>query len=323
MKRRALLAACVAVLMVGTLPAQAQNRYPERPLRLVVPYAPGGVADITARMVTAKMSLAMGQQVMVENRPSAGGIVAAETVAKADPDGYTLLHMNSGYPISVSLFKSLPFDIVKDFAPVSRMGSFDVLIVTDTSSSLNNVRDLIAAANAEPGKFNIGSINVGSTQNLAAEYFKGVSGIQAPVIPFKGTPTMIAALKSKDIQAAFEIVAPVMALVKSGQLKALGSSGAERFPGLPNVPTVRESGFPSYQVTAWNAVVVPAKTPRDIVDRLNREMNAALALPEVRQRFQELGMNVHGGTTEELRELISSEITKWAKVVETAKIEKQ
>ncbi len=324
---RAVLAIrALAAILVWCLAPQsgwAQGKYPERPIRLIVGYAPGGVADLTARLMAQKLSASMGQQVIIENRPSAGGIIAAETVAKAEPDGYTLLHMNSGNAISVSLFKSLPFDIIRDFASVSRMGSFDIVVFTNKDSPLNDVKDLISTAKASPDKFNIGSINIGSTQHLAAEYFKGVTGLNVPIIPFKTTPALIMAIKSNDIQAAFEVIAPVMPFIKSGDLKALAVSADRRFPGIPSVPTVRESGFPTYQVTAWNAIAVPTKTPRAIIERLNKEINTALAQPDIRKRFQELGMNVHGGTPEELDELLASEIAKWGNIIAAAKIEKQ
>ena len=315
-----ILMGCFAAAVFSSVHAQP---YPSKPIRIVVGYAPGGVADITARLMAQKLSVSLGQQVIIDNRPGAGGIVAADAVAKAEPDGYTLLHMNSGNAISVSLFKSLPFDIVRDFAPVSRMGSFDIVLVANKDSPLNNVRDLISAARTNPDKFNIGSINIGSTQHLAAEFFKGLVGLSVPTIPFKSTPALLAAVRSNDIQVAFEIIAPVMPLVKSGELKALAVSSNQRFPGIASVPTVIESGIPGYQVTAWNAIAAPAKTPREVIERLNREINAALAQPDIRQRFQDLGMNTHGGTPEDLQQLLASEIARWRDVVAAARIEKQ
>jgi len=312
----------IALFTVVSTAALAQG-YPTRPVRLVVPFAAGGVADITARVVSQQMSSAMGQQVLVENRPSAGGIVASEAVAKAEPDGYTLLFLTNGNAVSVSLFKSLPYDTVRDFAPVSTVGFFDLVLVVDFNSKIGSVRDLVAYSKDNPNKLNIATINPGSTQNLAAELFKSMSGIDAQVVPFKATPAVVTALKGGDVQAAFEILAPVMALIKGGALRALAVTSEKRFSGLPEVPTIAESGVPGYQASSWNAVAAPAKTPKPVLERLNREINAAVAAPEVRKRLGELGVDARAGTPEALHELLVSEIAKWKGVIERAKIEKQ
>lgn len=311
-----------AALAAATSMATAQN-YPTHPVRIVVPFAAGGVADITARVLAQKMSENMGQQVLVENRPSAGGIIASEAVAKADPDGYALLFMTNGNAVSVSLFKSLPYDTVKDFAPVSTVGFFDLVLVVDSASKVGSVRDLIAFAKANPNKVNIGTINIGSTQNLAAELFKSMSGIDAQVVPFKATPSVITALKGNDVQAAFEILAPVLPQIKGGALRAVAVTSEKRYAGLPDVPTIAESGVPGYQASSWNAVAAPAKTPRSVIDRLNREVNAAVAAPEVRKRLGELGVDARGSTSEALGKLLASEIAKWHGVIERAKIQPQ
>jgi len=312
-----------AALLAATATAVGAQSYPARPVRLLVPFAAGGVADITARVVSQQMSAAMGQQVLVENRPSAGGIVASEAVAKAEPDGYTLLFLTNGNAVSVSLFKTLPYDTVGDFAPVSTVGFFDLVLVVDSASKIGSVRELLAYSKANPNKLNLGTINPGSTQNLAAELFKSMSGIDAQVVPFKATPAVITALKSNDVHAAFEILAPVMAQIKGGALKALAVTSDKRFAGLPDVPTVAESGVPGYQASSWNAVAAPAKTPKPVIERLNREVNAAVVLPEVRKRLGELGVDARGGTPEALHDLLVSEIAKWKAVIERAKIEKQ
>ena len=289
----------------------------------MVPFAAGGVADITARVLSQKMSETLGQQVLVENRPSAGGIVASEAVAKAEPDGHTLLFITNGNAVSATLFKSLPYDTVNDFAPVSTVGFFDLVLVVDSASRIGSVRELIAFARANPNKFNVGTINPGSTQNLAAELFKSMAGVDAQVVPFKATPAVIVALKGNDVQAAFEFLTPVLPQIKGGTLRALAVTSAKRFPGLPDVPTVAESGVPGYQASSWNGVAAPAKTPRPVIERLNREVNAALADPEVRKRLSALGVEVRPGTPEALRELLVAEIAKWKVVIERAKIPKQ
>jgi tripartite-type tricarboxylate transporter receptor subunit TctC len=316
---RSLLAVALAAAAISAL---AQT-YPTRPVHLLVPFAAGGVADITARVVSQQMSTAMGQQVLVENRPSAGGIIASEAVAKADPDGYTLLFLTNGNAVSVSLFKSLPYDTLADFAPVSTVGFFDLVLVVDYASKIGSVRELIAYSKANPNKVNLGTINPGSTQNLAAELFKSMSGIDAQVVPFKATPAVITALKSNDVQVAFEILAPVMALIKGGALKALAVTSDKRYAGLPDVPTVAESGIPGYQASSWNAVAAPAKTPKAVLERLNREVNAAAAAPAVHARLAELGVEARGGTPQALHDLLVSEIAKWKAVIERANIEKQ
>lgn len=321
-KLAGVLCVSIAALVVGAGPAAAQG-YPTKPVRLVVGFGAGGVADITARIVAQKLSEALGQQVIVDNRPSAGGIVAAETVAKAEPDGHTLLLLSNGNAVSVSLFKSLPYDTVADFAPVSTLGFFDLVLVANGDSTLNSVQDLISVAKAHPEKFNIGTINIGSTQHLAAELFRSMAGLSVATVPFKGTPAVVTALKSNDVQVAFEILAPVIAQIKGGSLKALAVTSDRRFSGLPNVPTVMESGLPNYQVASWNAIAVPAKTPRAIVERLNKEITAILAEPEVQRRFLDLGVNARASSPDGLKALLVREIAKWREVSDKARIEKQ
>lgn len=318
-----LLRSLFAVAFAAAASIASAQTYPARPVKLLVPFAAGGVADITARVLAQKMSETMGQQMLVENRPSAGGILASEAVAKAEPDGYTLLFITNGNAVSASLFKSLPYDAVADFAPVSTVGFFDLVLVVNSDSKIGSVRDLMAFAKANPNKLSIGTINIGSTQNLAAELFRSMSGIDALVVPFKATPAVITALKGGDVQVAFEILAPVLGQIRGGSLKPLAVTSERRYAGLPNVPTVAESGVPGYQASSWNGVAAPSKTPRAIVDRLNREVNAAAAAPEVRQRLQDLGVEARAGTPEALGALLVAEIAKWKAVIERAKIERQ
>ena len=323
MKRIHRVLQCLCAAGAAAASGALAQAYPAHPVKIVVPFAAGGVADITARVLSQKMGESMGQQVIVENRPSAGGIVASEAVAKAEPDGYTLLFITNGNAVSASLFKSLPYDTVKDFAPVSTVGFFDLVLVVDSASRISSVRELIAAARASPNKLNIGTINIGSTQNLAAELFKSMAGIDVQVVPFKATPAVILALKGGDVQVAFEILAPVMAQIKGGALKPLAVTSDKRFPGLLEVPTVAESGVPGYQASSWNGVAAPARTPKPVIDRLNREVSAAVAAPEVRNRLQELGVDARAGTPEALGALLAAEIVKWRMVIERARIEKQ
>jgi tripartite-type tricarboxylate transporter receptor subunit TctC len=321
-KFRALLALAAGLLLVATAARATAQSYPTKPIRLVVAYAAGGAGDISARLIAQKLSAALGQQVIVDNRPSAGGIIAAEIVARAEPDGYTLLHTTYGHAVSVALFKSLPYDLERDLAPVSPMGFFDILILVNKGSALNHVRDLVRAANAAPDRFNVGTVSIGSGQHMAAELFKATAGVNLTIVPFKSTPALVTALLGNEVQAAFEIGAPVMAQVKPGDLKALAVSSKKRFSGLPDVPTVQESGVANYDVIAWNGIAAPAKTPRPIIDRLNREINAALAAPDVRRRLQDLGIDARGGTPEELAAMMNKEIARWKKLAADARLEK-
>jgi tripartite-type tricarboxylate transporter receptor subunit TctC len=319
------LKTALAALVLGAAfaaPVHAQN-FPTKPIRIIVGFAAGGVADVTARVVAEKLSTQLGQQVLVENRPSAGGIVAAEAVAKADPDGYTLLLMSNGNAVSASLFKSLPYDTLADFAPVSTLGFFDIAVVVNADSKINSMKELLAYAKANPGKLNIGTINVGSTQHLSAELFKAMAGVDAVTVPFKGSPAVVTALRSNDVQVAFDMLAPIMPQAKGGAVKILAITSDQRFPGLPDVPTVAESGVTGYQASSWNAIAAPAKTPRPIIDRLSKEIATVLAMPDVKERLQGLGVTARASTPEQTRQLLATDVEKWRRVIETAKIEKQ
>jgi tripartite-type tricarboxylate transporter receptor subunit TctC len=318
--RRSLLLA--ATLSIVASMAHAQN-YPSKSLRIVVPFGAGGVADLTARTVAQKMSEGLGQAVVIENRPGAGGIVAAETVAKAEPDGYTLLLMSNANAVSAGLFKTLPFDPVKDFTPVSLMGTFDLAIVTSAESRFNTLPELLAWAKANPGKLNVGSINIGSTQHLTAELFKSAAGLDAQVVPFNGTPAVITALRGGQIDVAVEVLSPVMPQIKGGVLKALAVTGNQRNAALPQVPTAKESGVPNLLSSSWNGLGVPAKTPAAVVERLNKEVNAALQNPAVKQKLLELNVTPYGTTPAQAQDWLQSEIKRWGDVIQKAGIQKQ
>src|SRR6267142_4802103 len=311
-----------ALLACASGSALAQN-YPAQPVKILLPYAAGGVADITARVVGQKLSQQLGQPVIIDNRPSAGQIVATEAAMKAEPDGYTLLWLNQGHAISVSMFKSLPYDPVRDFAPISTVGFFGLALVVNSDSPYRSVKDFIAAAKASPGKLNVGTTSIGGTQFIAAELFKSMAGLEFQTVPFKATPAIITAVKGKDLDGMVEILAPVIPHIKSGSLRALGVTFDHRFAGLPEVPTLAEAGVPGYEASAWNGVAAPAKTPRAIIERLNREISAAVAVPELKQRLQDLGVDARASSPEAMRELLVSETAKWKAVVERAKIEKQ
>ena len=310
------------VLLLNVAGALAQS-YPAQPIKILLPYATGGVADITARVLAQKLSEQMHEQVIIDNRPSAGQIVASVAVKNAEPDGYTLLWLNGGHAVSGSLFNSLPYDPVKDFAPVSTVGFFGMALLVNSDSPYKTVKDLIAAAKGNPGKFNIGTTSIGSTQYISAELFKSMAGLDFQTVPFKATPMIVTAVKGHDLQAMMEFLAPTLSHIQSGSMRALGVSFGSRFAGLPDVPTIAEAGVPGYEATSWNAVAAPAKTPKAVIDRLNREINAAIAVPDLRQRLIGLGVEPRAGTPEQLHDLLVSETAKWKKVIEAAHIPKQ
>ena len=294
--------------------------YPLRPIRIVLPYGAGGNSDIVARVLAQHLSDSLRQQVIVDNRPGAGGIIATEIARQAAPDGYTLLWLNTGHAVSVSLYKSLPYDPVRDFLPVSTVGYSALALVVSAASSMRSVKDLIASARASPAKFNIGVTFVGSTNHLSAELFKSMAGIDVPVVPFKTTPALIAGVGGNEAQAIFEFIPPVLPLVSSGSLRALAVTSDSRSATLPGVPTLAEAGLPGYEASAWNGVAVPARTPQAVVARLNREINAIVSVPAVKQRLQELGVDARGSTSESFHELLVADIAKWRRVIEKAKI---
>lgn len=322
-----MIAARVALpllLALFALPAQAQGRsFPSRPIRVVVPFGPGGVGDLVARAIAPKVSEGLGQQVVIENKPSAGGVVAAQTVARADPDGHTLLLVSNGNAVSQALFKSLPYDPLNDFSMISSAAFFGLAILVHPESGMKTVKDLIAAAKAQPGKINVATIGIGSTQHLAAELFKSTAGVDVQIVPYKATGEVITAVKNRDAQVIFEFLAPTLSHIKSGGLKALAVTTAKRFSGLPDVPTAIESGLKGYDVASWNGLAAPAKTPRAVVERIHQEVVKAVASPDVQQRLLQLGVEARASTPEQLSELFVSESRRWSRVVEMAKIPKQ
>lgn len=317
-----LLAALGVGLALMCLLAQAQN-FPTKPVRIVVPFGAGGVADLTARIVAQKLSESLGQAVVIDNRPGAGGVVAGDMVAKADPDGYTLLLMSNGTAVSAGLFKALPFDTLRDFAPISTLATFDIALVTSADSKFRTLGELLAFAKANPGKLNLGTINIGSTQNLAAEMFKTAAGVDLQIVPFNGTPALITALRGGQLDAAVEILGPVMPQIQAKALRPLAVTGRERSPLLPEVPTVAESGMKGFAVSSWNALAAPAKTPRSVIARLNKDVQAAVNTPDVRKKLHDLNVEAQGSSPEQAAELLASEIKRWGDVIVRAKIPTQ
>ncbi|MFM1764522.1 MAG: hypothetical protein RIU71_285 [Pseudomonadota bacterium] len=303
--------------------AVGQQAYPNKPIKIVVPFGAGGVADLTARTVAQKLGDNMGQSIVIENKPGAGGVVATDAVAKSAPDGYTLLLMSNATAVSAGLFKSLPYDAEKDLTPLSILGTFDIAIVVPQESKFANLGDLLSFAKANPGKLNIGSINVGSTQHLAAELFKSTAGIDAQVVPFNGTPAVLTALRGGQIDVGVEILAPVLPQIKGQALRALAVTGDKRAAALPQVPTAKEAGVRSLYAASWNALAAPSKTPRDIVQRLNQEIQNALNAPDVRKKLIDMNVEPQPSSLQQAAELLSSETKRWGEVIQRAGIPKQ
>ncbi len=318
------LCAGLTIAVVAATSAHAQT-YPTKPIKIVVPNAAGGAADITARTVGQKLSEALGQSVVVENKASAGGIVAGEQVSRADADGHTLLLISSGTAVSAALFKSLPFDTVKDFTPVSKLADFDLGIVVSETGRFKTVAELLAYGRANPGKLNIGTPQVGTTQNLAAELFKSSAGFEFQIVPFNGTPPVITALRGGELDAMIDILGPLMTQIKARALRPVAVLGDKRSPLLADVPALRESGgtLSQFNVGSWNGLAVPSKTPKAVVARLNKELQTILANPEVVKKLSDLSLHAQSSTPEQTAELLGSEIKRWSDVIVRAKIEKQ
>ena len=321
-RRHVMLSALTAVAVFAA-PAAMSQAFPGKPLRIVVPFAAGGAGDLTARIVAAELSQSLGQPVTIENRPGAGGVVAAETVARAEPDGHTMFLMSNGTAVTASLFKSLPYDTLKDLAPVSTLGTFDLAVLVPADSPFKTLGELVAFAKANPNKLNIGSINIGSTQNLAAELFKSSAEIDAQVVPFKATPELIGALRGKQVDVGVEILGPALTQIKAGAFRALAVTGKKRSSVLPDVPTAVEAGVKGFQASSWNALAVPGKTPRPVIDRLNKDILAALAKPEVKKKLADLNIDADQSTPDEAAQLLASDIKRWGAVIEKAGIPKQ
>lgn len=322
--RRQLLQTLCAGLLLACGLSHAQPAFPGKPLRIVVPFGAGGVADLTARTVAQKMSEGLGQPIVIDNKPGAGGIVAAETVTKAEPDGYTLFLMSNGTAVSAGLFKSLPFDPRKDLAPVSLLGLFDMAVLVPENSPHKTLADLLAWGRANPGKMNLGTINIGSTQNLAAELFRSQANLLAQVVPYNGTPAVINALRGGQIDAAVEILGPVKPQIQAKALRALAVMGDTRHDDLPGTVLVSsQPGLSNFNVSSWNALAVPARTPAAVIARLNQEAQKALANPEVKKRLADLNVTAKHSSPEQLGRLLDADIARWSDVIQKAGIPKQ
>ncbi len=313
------VAAFCGALLFSAIPATAQQNYPARPIRLVVPFAPGGGADISARTIAAKLSDRFKQQVVVDNRPGAGGNLGTELAARATPDGYTLLLASSSYGANPALYK-LSYDPITGFEAITLVSQQPFIFVVHPAVPARSVREFISYAKANPGKLNYLSSGAGGIQHLSTELFKSMAGVDIVHIPYRGGASGQTDLLSNQIQVEFATILSTLPLVKNNQLRLLAVTTAVRSPATPDTPTIAEAGVPGYSVSGWYAVFAPAGTPRAIVDVLNREIVGLLQAPDVRQRLAAEGSIVAAGTPLQLTEHVRQEVSKWTRLVKEANI---
>ncbi len=320
---RSRLAYPVLTLVFGLAlagPAVAQE-FPSRTVKIVMGFGAGGLGDIAGRAIGEVMSKSISQPVIIENMPGAGGATAALAVARAAPDGHSMLWVSSQNAIAPSMFKAMPYDWSRDFTPIGPMATFAFVLFVHKDSPLKTVQDVIAAAKKEPDKFNFGSIAVGTAQNLSTLQFVSMAGLKVPTVPFRTTGEVMTGLISGNIQAAFETIPGAIGQINAGQMRAIGVSSSKRNPFLPDVPTIAESGVPNYLTYSWNGMVLPAKTPLNVVMRVYKEINSAIATPEIQKRFRELIMEPRTGTPEDLQKIYETDVTVWRNIITEAKIQ--
>ena len=322
--RARILAVALAGLMLvaGGAALHAQARYPERPVRIVLPYGPGGVADVTMRLVAQQLSDRMGKNFYIENRPGAGGIIAGRAVLSSAADGYTFFLTGNGNAISESLFKSLPYSMDKDFTSVATLAQFEILLATNANSKLKSIADVVAAAKARPGKVNFGTIATGSTQNLSAELFRMTTGIKVTMVPYHTTPELMNAITRGDVDVGFDYFAAMRPMIDAKKIRVIATTGEAPDPRLPGVPTVKASGYPDYVVTSWNAVSARMGTPKDIINKVNGEINAILKTDLIKSRMAQLGMEPYISTPAQMDARMRDDAAKWRVVIDKAGIPK-
>lgn len=325
--RRAFVAgslSAAAVAAFGPRSARAEAKYPERPVRIIVPFGPGGVADVTTRLVGDKLGEKLGQRFVIENMPGAGGIIAARAALGAPADGYTITLLTNGTAISVPLFKSLPFSPLKDFVPISSVGYFDCVFAVNAASEFKTMKDFLDAARAKPGALNIGTINVGSTQNLSAELLKSMTGVNFVIIPFRTSPEALIAVLRNDVQMVVDFPAALQAGLSDHKLRPVAATGPVSAHAVGNgIPTVADAGVPGYEVKSWNGLYARTGTPKADLDVLNRALQEVLADPELKRRASELGIDAKASSPDEMEAQMRADIDKWAKVIAEAHIPQQ
>ena len=306
-------------LLLFALPASAQSDYPSKPIRLIVQFTPGTTTDILARAAGQKLGDALGQPVVIDNRPGAGAVIGTEAAAKAAPDGYTLvMAVSSAFGINPGLLPSLPYDVLRDFAPITNIALTPQTLIVPGGSPLQSVKDLVAQAKAKPGALNYGSLGSGSTSHLTMELFRITAGIQLTHVPYKGSPPAYTDLFGGNLQLMFDAVPAVIPHARSGKLRVLAVGSATRSPFLPEVPTVAESGYPGFEAVGWVGMAAPAKTPAPILDRLNAELVKILATPEMKERLAGLAVTPVGDSRAQFTAFIRAEIAKWSKLIREA-----
>jgi tripartite-type tricarboxylate transporter receptor subunit TctC len=310
-----------ALIGLGMIAPATAEEFPSRTVKIVMGFGAGGLGDIAGRAIGQVMSKSIGQPVVIENMPGAGGATAALSVARAAPDGHAMLWVSSQNAIAPSMFKALPYNWSRDFTPIGPMATFDFVLFVHKDSPLKTVRDVIEAAKKNPDKFNFGSIAVGTAQNLSTLKFASMAGLNVPTVPFRTTGEVMTALISNNIQAAFETIPGAIGQINSGGMRAIAVSSTKRNPFLPDVPTIAESGVPGYLTYSWNGMVLPAKTPHATVMRVNKEINSAIATPEIQQRFRDLIMEPRTGSPEDLEKMYSEDVTVWRNIITEAKIQ--
>ncbi|HEX2830837.1 MAG TPA: tripartite tricarboxylate transporter substrate binding protein [Burkholderiales bacterium] len=310
----------VTALSALGVTAHAQTSYPIKPVRIIVPQSPGASTDLTARLIAQRLNAALGQPFVVDNRPGAGSIVGTDLVAKAAPDGYTLLVVASSITLNPTLHKNLPFQPIRDFAPITQLSSFPNLLTVHPTLPVKTVKDLVALAKAKPGSINYGSSGAATGTHLSAELFKYMTGIDMVHVPYKGGGPAVQALLGGQVQLNFATIVSVLPHLKSGKLRGIAVTTAKRSPAAPEIPTIAESGVPGYDHGPWNGFLAPAKTPRAIVAKLNEETARILHSPDVKNVFMSEGAEPVGNKPEEFAAIIKSETEKWAKVIRAAGI---
>jgi len=306
---------CTAIALLFSSATWAQPAWPQRALTLVVPFGAGGIADVTARTVAEAMSQSLRQAVVVDNRPGAGSIVATQMVAKAKPDGYTLLLMTNGHAVSTHLFKNVSYSTTDDFQQVSTLGFFDLGLFTTPKKPWKSLTQFLEAARKQPGQLAIGTIAAGSTQHLATMLFRSTAGVDVLVVPYKTSPALHSGLLSGEIDAAMDVVGPMLGHVSAGTAVALATTGGQRNAALPNVPTVQESGVANYNVASWNGIAVPKGTPAAIVEQLQQTIASVMAQPGVQQRLASTAMRAEASTPQAAQALLVKEIERWGEVI--------
>jgi tripartite-type tricarboxylate transporter receptor subunit TctC len=324
---RVFLGAAIAATLAlgsiaGTETSHAQD-FPSKPVRIIVPFGPGGLADVTMRIASEKFTEILGQQFVVENFPGAGGVSAANELLKSDPDGHTLIVMSNGTTIATSLFENLSYDPQKQFAPISTLAWFDLGMFVNPDAGYDSVQAVVDKAKANPGTLNLATVSPGSTQNLAAEYFRSVTGIDVNIVPYRTSPDILTALIRGDVDMAIESPTAFAGAIKGNQVSMLAVTGLTRNPSYPDVPTAQEAGIDGYEVSGWNALYTLAGAPDDAIAKLHDAISKVAAMPEIQKRFAELGTSARSLTPEEMAERFEADRKKWAEVIESAGIEKR